>query len=72
MRGQFPQTVTSISVDHLWGVKAKFLVRVDGNQDGRDPGVDLVTLEPVIEVLDDALLRSGIVVNKVRAAQLLV
>ena len=35
-----------IHENHLWGVKAKFLVRVDGNQDGRDPGVDLVTLKP--------------------------
>ena len=35
-----------IHENHLWGVKAKFLVRVDGNQDGRDPGVDLVTFEP--------------------------
>ena len=32
----------------------------------------MMPMIPVIEVLDDALLRSGIVVNKVRAAQLLV
>ena len=32
--------------DNLRGVKAELLVRVDGHEDGGNPGVDLVPLKP--------------------------
>lgn len=67
MRGEFTQTVASISVDHLRGVQAKLLVRVDGDEDGGHPGVDLIPLEPVIKVLNDSFLGAGIVVGEVGA-----
>jgi hypothetical protein len=67
VRGEFTQTVASISVDHLRGVQTELLVRVDGDEDGGHPGVDLIPLEPVIKVLNDSFLGAGIVVGEVGA-----
>jgi hypothetical protein len=64
------EAVTSVSVDHLWRVKTQLLIRVDRYKDGGDPGVDLVALEAVVEVLYQALLRAGVVVGQVGAADL--
>ena len=38
--------------DNLRGVQAKLLVRVDGNEDGGHPGVDLIPLKPVTQRLE--------------------
>lgn len=72
VRWEFPQTMTSITVDHLWGVKAELLVGVDGDEDGRNPRVNLVTFKPMVKVLYDPFLGAGIMKGKIRAAQFLV
>ena len=38
--------------DNLRGVQAKLLVRVDGDEDGGHPGVDLIPLEPATQQLE--------------------